>query len=56
MLFRSLGPPAGLVAEHAGWSALFMVSVLLALPGLTLLIVLRRRIGETEFRNAPGSA
>ena len=51
-----LGPPAGLVAEHAGWGALFMVSVLLALPGLALLIVLRRRIGETEFRNAPGSA
>ncbi|HET7922573.1 MAG TPA: MFS transporter [Gammaproteobacteria bacterium] len=39
-----LGPPSGVVAEHWGWSALFMVSALLALPGLLLLWRLRERI------------
>ncbi|MGA9852222.1 MAG: MFS transporter [Gammaproteobacteria bacterium] len=48
-----LGPPAGYLAEYAGWSVLFVVSALLALPGLMLLVLLRRRIDEAEFRNAP---
>ncbi|MGB9429551.1 MAG: MFS transporter [Gammaproteobacteria bacterium] len=48
-----LGPAAGYVAGHQGWSAVFIVSALLALPGLVLLVLLRRRIGEIEFRNAP---
>lgn len=51
-----LGPPAGYLVQHAGWSALFAVSAALALPGLTLLVLLRRRIRETEFRNAPEAA
>ncbi len=48
-----LGPAAGYVAQDAGWSVLFIVSALLALPGLVLLVLLHRRIHETEFRNAP---
>ncbi|MGH8426442.1 MAG: AmpG family muropeptide MFS transporter [Gammaproteobacteria bacterium] len=51
-----LGPPAGYVAQHSGWSMVFIVSILLALPGLTLLVALRRRIHEVEFRNAPEPA
>lgn len=51
-----LGPPAGYVAQNAGWSALFAVSALLALPGLVLLVLLRRRIEEMELRAAPRAA
>ena len=47
---------AGYVAQDAGWSVLFIVSALLALPGLVLLVLLHRRIHETEFRNAPHQA
>ncbi|HEX5339697.1 MAG TPA: MFS transporter [Gammaproteobacteria bacterium] len=39
-----LGPASGLVAQHLGWSTLFITSVLLAIPGLLLLWGLRRRI------------
>jgi len=48
-----LGPPAGYLVQYSGWSALFIVSALLAIPGLVLLLLLRKRINETEFRNAP---
>ena len=51
-----LGPPAGYLVQYSGWSALFMVSALLAIPGLVLLVLLRKRIDETEFRNAPRTA
>lgn len=47
-----LGPPAGYVAAHAGWAAVFLTSVALALPGLALLVSLRRAVTETELRNA----
>ncbi|MGA9855736.1 MAG: MFS transporter [Gammaproteobacteria bacterium] len=48
-----LGPPAGYLVQYSGWSALFVVSALLAIPGLVLLVLLRKRIDETEFRNSP---
>ena len=51
-----LGPPAGYLVQYSGWSALFIMSALLAIPGLVLLVLLRRRIDETEFRNAPRNA
>jgi len=51
-----LGPPAGYLAQNVGWSALFIVSALLAIPGLVLLVLLRRRIDDTELRNAPRNA
>lgn len=51
-----LGPPAGYVAEHWGWSAVFVTSALLALPGLVLLVALRHRIAEVEFRHTPQTA
>jgi PAT family beta-lactamase induction signal transducer AmpG len=51
-----LGPPGGYVVAHWGWSMLFVISTLLALPGLALLFALRRRIDEIEFRNAPQAA
>lgn len=51
-----LGPPAGYLVQYSGWSALFIVSFLLALPGLVLLVTLRKRIDEVEYRNAPQTA
>ncbi|MDE2070031.1 MAG: MFS transporter [Gammaproteobacteria bacterium] len=51
-----LGPPAGYVAQHWGWSAVFVVSALLGVPGLVLLIALRHRIAEVEFRHTPAVA
>ncbi|HKS93365.1 MAG TPA: MFS transporter [Gammaproteobacteria bacterium] len=51
-----LGPPAGYVAQHWGWSAVFVVSALLGIPGLLLLIALRRRVAEVEFRHTPAAA
>lgn len=43
-----LGPPSGYVAAHAGWAALFLLSALLALPGLALLTGLRTRIDALD--------
>lgn len=48
-----LGPPAGYVAEHGGWIMLFLVSALLALPGLMLILGLQKRI-EALGAAAPG--
>lgn len=44
-----LGPPSGYVAAHAGWTMLFLLSTLLALPGLGLLLHLRQRIDEMDI-------
>jgi len=39
-----LGGPAGWIADHAGWDAYYVVSVLLALPGLALVWLMREKI------------
>ena len=49
-----LGPPAGYVAEHGGWILLFLVSALLALPGLMLILGLQKRIETLGAVSAPG--
>ena len=49
-----LGPPAGYVAEHAGWIMLFLVSALLALPGLMLILGLQKRLEVLGAASAPG--
>ncbi|MFI4921374.1 MAG: AmpG family muropeptide MFS transporter [Gammaproteobacteria bacterium] len=49
-----LGPPSGYVAQHAGWALLFLVSALLALPGLLLTLGLQKRIEALETADAPG--
>lgn len=51
-----LGPPGGYVAEHWGWSMLFVVSMLLALPGLVLLVFLRKRIDAIELHKSQVAA
>ena len=40
----SLGGPAGWIADHEGWYAYYVVSFLLALPGLAIVWFMRRHI------------
>ncbi len=39
-----LGGPAGWIADHAGWDMYYVVSVLLAMPGLLLVWLMREKI------------
>jgi PAT family beta-lactamase induction signal transducer AmpG len=45
-----LGGPAGWIADNAGWDVYYIVSVLLALPGLALVWVMRNKIQELDRR------
>ena len=47
-----IGPPAGLLVEAAGWTHFFLVTFVVALPGLALLIVLRPVIEACDRRGA----
>jgi PAT family beta-lactamase induction signal transducer AmpG len=40
----ALGGPAGYLADHAGWFTYYWVSFLLALPGIAMIWIMRRRI------------
>jgi PAT family beta-lactamase induction signal transducer AmpG len=48
-----LGPPAGYVAQHTGWSMLFLLSAMLCIPGLLLILGLQRRIETLETLKTP---
>ena len=39
-----IGPPAGYLIEHIGWTWFFMVTFLLAIPGLIILVYMRPTI------------
>ena len=43
---------AGFIVAKIGWANFFVVTFLTAMPGLTLLLILRRRINELEAREA----
>jgi PAT family beta-lactamase induction signal transducer AmpG len=43
-----LGPPAAFVVDAVGWSNFFVLTFLTALPGLILLIVLRRQVERLD--------
>jgi PAT family beta-lactamase induction signal transducer AmpG len=45
-----IGPPAGQAAEAWGWPVFFVLSLLAAVPGLVLLVLLRRKIELTVDR------
>lgn len=45
-----LGGPAGWIADNGGWDVYYVVSVLLALPGLALVWVMRNKIQELDRR------
>jgi PAT family beta-lactamase induction signal transducer AmpG len=43
-----LGPPAALVVEALGWSNFFLVTFATALPGLLVLVALRRQVERLD--------
>jgi MFS transporter, PAT family, beta-lactamase induction signal transducer AmpG len=45
-----LGGPAGWIADHAGWDMYYVVSVLLALPGLLLVWLMRERVHALDLQ------
>lgn len=47
-----LGPPSGYVADHFGWTTTFLLSALLSIPGLLLVLMLRKRIAALDVRPA----
>jgi MFS transporter, PAT family, beta-lactamase induction signal transducer AmpG len=47
-----LGGPAGWVADHAGWYVYYVVSFALALPGLAMVWLMRRRITALDEARA----
>jgi PAT family beta-lactamase induction signal transducer AmpG len=44
----ALGGPAGFIADHAGWFAYYWTSFALALPGIALIWIMRRRIDQYD--------
>ncbi len=49
---RVMGYVAGIVVSKIGWANFFVITFLTAMPGLALLLILRRRIGALEAREA----
>ena len=48
----SLGGPAGLLADSAGWDTYYVVSFVMGLPGIALVWLMRERIrGLDSTRN-----
>jgi PAT family beta-lactamase induction signal transducer AmpG len=47
---KVVGPVAGPIAEALGWGPFFAVSMIVALPGLGLVVALRRPIGDLDAR------
>jgi hypothetical protein len=47
-----LGYPAGWVADHGGWFVYFVVSFFMALPGLTVVWLMRDRIDGLDRQQA----
>lgn len=50
-----VGPLAGVLAESIGWPAFFLVSTLVALPGLAMLLALRRAMRPLEVADDTGA-
>jgi PAT family beta-lactamase induction signal transducer AmpG len=48
----SLGYPAGWVADHAGWFSYYVVSFLIALPGLGMVWIARDKINALDRKPA----
>ena len=48
----ALGGPAGYIADHAGWFTYYWTSFTVALPGIALIWIMRRRIDSYDTTNA----
>jgi MFS transporter, PAT family, beta-lactamase induction signal transducer AmpG len=46
------GAIAGTLVSHIGWPKFFVVTCLTAVPGLILLVILRRPLNELAARDA----
>jgi PAT family beta-lactamase induction signal transducer AmpG len=46
---------AGHLVSHIGWPKFFVVTCLTAVPGLILLVILRRPLRELATRDAAGA-
>src|SRR5256884_9756988 len=52
----SLGYPAGWIADHGGWYVYYVMSFVLALPGLAMVYLTRRKIDALDrLRSEEGS-
>jgi MFS transporter, PAT family, beta-lactamase induction signal transducer AmpG len=49
----TLGGPAGWIADHGGWYIYFVVSFVIAMPGLAIVWLRRREIAALDHRAAP---
>jgi PAT family beta-lactamase induction signal transducer AmpG len=49
------GAIAGTLVSHIGWPRFFVVTCLTAVPGLILLVILRRPLQELSTRDAADS-
>ncbi len=47
-----LGGPAGWIADHGGWGAYYWTSFALAVPGIALVWIMRRRIDALDTESA----
>ncbi len=47
-----LGPPAAFLAQATGWGTFFVITFITALPGLALLLWMRKRVIELDPREA----
>jgi PAT family beta-lactamase induction signal transducer AmpG len=48
----SLGYPAGWVADHGGWFVYYVVSFVIALPGLAVVWLMRSKIDALDEKQA----
>jgi len=48
----TLGAPAGYIADHGGWGAYYWTSFALALPGIALVWIMRRRIEALDVQQS----
>ena len=48
----TLGGPAGYIADHGGWAAYYWTSFALALPGIALVWIMRRRIQSLDAQQS----
>lgn len=50
-----LGPPAAYVVDAVGWSSFFVITFFTAIPGLVVLVLLRRQVARLDEFDQPGS-
>ena len=47
-----MGPPAGVLVEHLGWAQFFVLAFIVSLPGLAVLMMLRRTVEAYDSDHA----